>query len=82
MMHVQSPSWFVLRSKATADISYDALIPTVIFTTLASAMLILRLCSRLCSNPTRIGLEDYFFTAVIGGGKHYESRFRFDEVAN
>ncbi|EUC41040.1 hypothetical protein COCMIDRAFT_30116 [Bipolaris oryzae ATCC 44560] len=78
MTHAQSPSWFVIRSKATADIGYDALIPTVVFTALALVMVILRLCSRTCSNPSRIGLEDYFvtaavllsigFTAVIGQG--------------
>ncbi|EMD92293.1 hypothetical protein COCC4DRAFT_48204 [Bipolaris maydis ATCC 48331] len=79
MTHAQSPSWFVIRSKATADIGYDALVPTVIFTALAFVMVILRLCSRTCSNTNRIGLEDYFitaalllsmgFTAVIGQGK-------------
>lgn len=65
MTHAQSPSWFVIRSKATADIGYDALVPTVIFTALALVMVILRLCSRTCSNPSRIGLEDYFITAAL-----------------
>ncbi|KAJ5060826.1 hypothetical protein J3E74DRAFT_268950 [Bipolaris maydis] len=65
MTHAQSPSWFVIRSKATADIGYDALVPTVIFTALAFVMVILRLCSRTCSNTNRIGLEDYFITAAL-----------------
>lgn len=65
MTHAQSPSWFVIRSKATADIGYNALVPTVIFTALALVMVILRLCSRTCSNPSRVGLEDYFITVAV-----------------
>lgn len=67
MMHDHSPSWFVLRSKATANISYEALLPAVIFTSLASFMVMLRWCSRLYSRSAKIGVDDYFVTAAMVG---------------
>lgn len=74
MMHDHSPSWFVLRSKATANINYEALLPTVIFTSLASFMILLRWCSRLCSRSAKIGVEDYFVTAAMVGASEDASR--------
>ncbi|KAL6173624.1 hypothetical protein ACJQWK_01164 [Exserohilum turcicum] len=65
MMYARSPSWFVLSSKATADISYEALLPTVILTALASVMVVLRWCSRVCSRSITIGPEDYCVTAAM-----------------
>lgn len=62
-MHDQSPSWFVLRSKATADIRYETLIPTVIFTAIASLVVGLRWCSRVTS--TTVMPEDYIVTAAM-----------------
>jgi hypothetical protein len=64
-MHDHSPSWFVLRSKATADIGYEALVPPVIFTALAALMVALRWCSRICARSAKIELEDYFVTAAL-----------------
>ncbi|KAF1942306.1 hypothetical protein EJ02DRAFT_345713 [Clathrospora elynae] len=64
-MHNYSPSWFVLRSKATADIHYEALVPAVVFTTLAFLMVALRWCSRICSRSGKIEAEDYFVTVAL-----------------
>ncbi|CAO2647067.1 Nn.00g079890.m01.CDS01 [Neocucurbitaria sp. VM-36] len=65
-MHSHSPSWFVLSSKATADIRHPALIPAVVFTALAVFMVMLRWYSRVVySSPGSIGTEDYFLTAAL-----------------
>jgi hypothetical protein len=64
-MHDQSPSWFVLRSKATADIRSETLVPTVIFTALALLMVGLRWCSRSCCKSATVKPEDYFVTAAM-----------------
>jgi hypothetical protein len=60
-----SPSWFMLSSKITTDISYDALIPAVVFTVLALCVVALRWYSRLVLKPRSISLEDYFVTAAM-----------------
>ncbi|KAF1829235.1 hypothetical protein BDW02DRAFT_177731 [Decorospora gaudefroyi] len=64
-MHGNSPSWFILRSKATANIRYEALVPAVIFTALAFLMVGLRWCSRICSRSASVGLEDYLITVAL-----------------
>lgn len=59
-MHKHSPSWYVLSSKATADIGLDALVPTVILTILALLIVVLRWYSRIVmSRKGRLEVEDY-----------------------
>jgi hypothetical protein len=72
-MHNQSPSWFILRSKATADIRSETLVPTVIFTALASLLVALRWCSRVCCRSTAVQPEDYFVTAAMVGTSAHSS---------
>lgn len=65
IMQSRSPSWFVLSSKATADIRHEALIPAVVFTALAVFMVILRWYSRLYFTSGSIRTEDYLVTAAL-----------------
>jgi hypothetical protein len=76
-MHDQSPSWFILRSKATADIQYETLVPTVVFTVLALLMVVLRWCSRISCRSATVKSEDYVVTAAM-----VSTRKRFLNIAN
>lgn len=62
-MNTHAPSWLVLSSVATADIRESALIPAVLFTTLALVVVLLRWYSRMCLSPGICCIEDYF----VGG---------------
>lgn len=64
-MESRSPSWFVLSSKATADIRYEALIPAVTFSALAILVVVLRWYSRVYSTAGSIGTEDYLVTLAL-----------------
>ncbi|KAF1918624.1 hypothetical protein BDU57DRAFT_116496 [Ampelomyces quisqualis] len=76
-MHHHSPSWYILSPAATAHISYDALIPAAMLTSLAICLVALRWYSRIKCRPGHVACEDWFisvamilslcFTALIGG---------------
>ncbi|KAF3032394.1 hypothetical protein E8E12_003884 [Didymella heteroderae] len=61
-MHIHSPSWFVLSQKATANLSHSALIPSLVFTTLAFLIVMFRWISRLCLAPGTWYREDVLVT--------------------
>lgn len=70
-MRVHTPSWFVLSSKATADIHIDALASCVVFTSLAMVFVVLRLLTRVKNGGLR--LEDYVVVvAVVLQSQHEE----------
>jgi len=58
------PSWIALSSEAVANISYSALIPAIVFTTLALVTVVLRLYSR-ARFSRKIGAEDILVTAAL-----------------
>jgi hypothetical protein len=60
------PSWIVLSAGAVADISYSALIPAVVSTTLALVAVVLRLYSR-ARLSRKIGTEDILVAAALVG---------------
>lgn len=64
-MHNHSPSWFVLSSEATADIRFEALIPAVLLTALATCIITLRWYSRLCATSSGIQIEDSLVTIAL-----------------
>ena len=64
-MQDQYPAWYAMRYKALADIRYAALIPAVMFTTLALLMVALRWCCRIFSRSAKVGPEDYLVTAAV-----------------
>ncbi|KAF2629216.1 hypothetical protein BU25DRAFT_389218 [Macroventuria anomochaeta] len=64
-MQIHSPSWFVLSQKATANLQQSALIPALVFTTLALLIVILRWYSRICLAPGTWHIEDFVVTAAL-----------------
>lgn len=73
-MHTHAPSWMVVSSEVAADISYQALIPAIIFTLLALAAVALRLYSRACLTRS-VGLEDYLVTTAMVSNAPHQSAF-------
>lgn len=60
-----SPSWYMLSSKATAHIRYDALIPAAVFTNLALVVVGLRWYSRAVAKTGRVGMEDWLVSVAM-----------------
>ncbi|UPX19974.1 uncharacterized protein EKO05_0010222 [Ascochyta rabiei] len=64
-MDTHSPSWFILSQKATANLQQSALIPALLFTSLALLVVLLRWYSRICLAPGKWGVEDYFISVAL-----------------
>lgn len=64
-MGIHSPSWFVLSHEATANLQQSALIPAVLFTTLALPIVVLRWYSRTRLAPRTWHVEDVVVTAAL-----------------
>ncbi|KAH6638805.1 hypothetical protein C7974DRAFT_304363 [Boeremia exigua] len=64
-MPTNSPSWFVLSQKATANLQQSALIPSVVFTVLALSIVLLRWYSRIRLAPGTWRREDFLITAAL-----------------
>ncbi|KAF9691194.1 hypothetical protein EKO04_010901 [Ascochyta lentis] len=64
-MGAYSPSWFVLSQKATANLQQSALIPALVFTSLALFVVSLRWYSRIRLAPGTWRVEDYVISAAL-----------------
>ena len=67
-MHIHSPSWFVLSQQATANLQQSALIPSLVFTTLALIVVVLRWYSRIRLAPDTWHIEDFIISAALASG--------------
>ncbi|KAH7413936.1 hypothetical protein DE146DRAFT_783683 [Phaeosphaeria sp. MPI-PUGE-AT-0046c] len=65
MMHLHSPSWFVLSTSATAHIALNALIPATICTALALVTVYARWYSRIVCRPGHVGAEDWCVSVAM-----------------
>jgi hypothetical protein len=77
-MHTHAPTWLVLSSLAMEDIRQSALIPAVIFTTLALGVVLLRWYSRMCLSPGVCRAEDYCVSGALVGIRVVS----FERIAN
>ncbi|KAF1363417.1 hypothetical protein EJ07DRAFT_152231 [Lizonia empirigonia] len=64
-MHVHSPTWFVLSQQATANLQQSALIPSLVFTSLAVLIVMLRWYSRIRLTPGTWHVEDFVITIAL-----------------